>query len=256
MTAKLTVLFSALSIVAVLSTPNATASVIVYSGADAGQTTPNGPNSTSAQSSFLGAAGPVTKIDFETALTGVTITGGIISDTVFPACGLNFCGGNTTAGGSFYLTNSSGSGPTFNTTTFSFAAPISAFGAYVTGGQLTQTLTFADRTSQVIEVPHGAIGAGGMVFIGFTDFGKSITAVTLNTSSDSVGIDDVFFDRPVAAVPEPSTWAMMILGFAGVGFLAYRRKSTSALMAATPARCARSAKGSLPLFFATRRGCN
>jgi hypothetical protein len=27
-----------------------------------------------------------------------------------------------------------------------------------------------------------------------------------------------------AAVPEPSTWAMMILGFAGVGFMAYRRK--------------------------------
>jgi hypothetical protein len=29
----------------------------------------------------------------------------------------------------------------------------------------------------------------------------------------------------VAAVPEPSTWAMMILGFFGVGFMAYRRKS-------------------------------
>jgi hypothetical protein len=29
----------------------------------------------------------------------------------------------------------------------------------------------------------------------------------------------------VSAVPEPSTWAMMILGFAGVGFMAYRRKS-------------------------------
>ncbi|WFU18735.1 PEPxxWA-CTERM sorting domain-containing protein [Bradyrhizobium sp. CB3481] len=27
------------------------------------------------------------------------------------------------------------------------------------------------------------------------------------------------------AVPEPSTWAMMILGFAGVGFIAYRRRS-------------------------------
>jgi hypothetical protein len=26
------------------------------------------------------------------------------------------------------------------------------------------------------------------------------------------------------AVPEPSTWAMMILGFMGVGFLAYRRR--------------------------------
>jgi hypothetical protein len=29
----------------------------------------------------------------------------------------------------------------------------------------------------------------------------------------------------VGAVPEPSTWAMMIFGFAGVGFTAYRRKS-------------------------------
>jgi hypothetical protein len=29
-------------------------------------------------------------------------------------------------------------------------------------------------------------------------------------------------------VPEPSTWAMMILGFCGVGFLAYRRKSNPA----------------------------
>jgi PEP-CTERM motif len=35
-----------------------------------------------------------------------------------------------------------------------------------------------------------------------------------------------------AAVPEPSTWAMMILGFAGLGFMAYRRKSKPALMAA------------------------
>jgi hypothetical protein len=35
-----------------------------------------------------------------------------------------------------------------------------------------------------------------------------------------------------AAVPEASTWAMMVLGFAGVGFLGYRRKSKSALMAA------------------------
>jgi hypothetical protein len=33
-------------------------------------------------------------------------------------------------------------------------------------------------------------------------------------------------------VPEPSTWAMMILGFAGVGFMTYRRKSKPALIAA------------------------
>ncbi len=38
----------------------------------------------------------------------------------------------------------------------------------------------------------------------------------------------------IRGVPEPSTWAMMILGFAGIGFMAYRRscKSTMALSAA------------------------
>jgi hypothetical protein len=35
-----------------------------------------------------------------------------------------------------------------------------------------------------------------------------------------------------SGVPEQSTWAMMILGFAGIGFMAYRRKSKPAMMAA------------------------
>jgi hypothetical protein len=34
-----------------------------------------------------------------------------------------------------------------------------------------------------------------------------------------------------AGVPESSMWAMMILGFARVGFVAYRRMSKPALMA-------------------------
>lgn len=33
------------------------------------------------------------------------------------------------------------------------------------------------------------------------------------------------FNVTVAAVPEPATWAMMLIGFCGVGFLAYRRKT-------------------------------
>jgi hypothetical protein len=36
----------------------------------------------------------------------------------------------------------------------------------------------------------------------------------------------------VGAVPEPSTWAMMLLGFAGIGFVSYRRKSKPARIAA------------------------
>lgn len=34
----------------------------------------------------------------------------------------------------------------------------------------------------------------------------------------------------VAAVPEPSTWAMMVFGFAGVGFMAYRRRSNGSVL--------------------------
>jgi hypothetical protein len=30
----------------------------------------------------------------------------------------------------------------------------------------------------------------------------------------------------IGAVPEPTTWAMMLIGFAGLGFMAYRRKTS------------------------------
>ena len=42
-------------------------------------------------------------------------------------------------------------------------------------------------------------------------------------SQGSIGLDSV----SVAAVPEPSTWAMIMLGFAGIGFMAYRRKGNT-----------------------------
>jgi hypothetical protein len=34
---------------------------------------------------------------------------------------------------------------------------------------------------------------------------------------------------PLAPVPEPSTWAMLLIGFAGIGFAAYRHRSRSKL---------------------------
>ncbi|AUC94710.1 hypothetical protein CWS35_10885 [Bradyrhizobium sp. SK17] len=37
------------------------------------------------------------------------------------------------------------------------------------------------------------------------------------------------FVPQVAAIPEPSTWAMMILGFAGIGFMVYRRRNAPAM---------------------------
>jgi hypothetical protein len=52
--------------------------------------------------------------------------------------------------------------------------------------------------------------------------------VTGNGTADLSVISSPSFS---SAVPEPSTWAMMTLGFAGVGFMAYRRKSKPVLMA-------------------------
>jgi hypothetical protein len=50
-------------------------------------------------------------------------------------------------------------------------------------------------------------------------------------SDFSSGFDSVVIST-VDAVPEPATWAMMLLGFAGVGFMAYRRKSKPVALAA------------------------
>jgi PEP-CTERM motif-containing protein len=49
--------------------------------------------------------------------------------------------------------------------------------------------------------------------------------------SNLVSLEVLDAVSPVAAIPEPSTWAMMILGFAGVGYMTYRRRKTAALAA-------------------------
>jgi hypothetical protein len=41
----------------------------------------------------------------------------------------------------------------------------------------------------------------------------------------------VQFDGVASAVPEPSTWAMLILGFAGIGAMTYRRRKSAMLAA-------------------------
>jgi hypothetical protein len=61
-------------------------------------------------------------------------------------------------------------------------------------------------------------------------FAASAGPYTFSLNFDGQGVpaaDFVLDNASVAAVPEASTWAMMILGFVGVGFLAYRRRETS-----------------------------
>jgi hypothetical protein len=66
-----------------------------------------------------------------------------------------------------------------------------------------------------------------------TTSGVQISGLIDPTFSTSASGGQFIFSPGVfdatASVPEPSTWAMMLLGFAGVGFMAYRRKSKPAL---------------------------
>jgi hypothetical protein len=67
----------------------------------------------------------------------------------------------------------------------------------------------------------------GFYYSGWLD---SLTALDVNGNYTFTGEIGGF--RIGSPVPEPSTWAMLLIGFAGIGFAAYRRKSKPALMAA------------------------
>jgi hypothetical protein len=102
-------------------------------------------------------------------------------------------------------------------------------GAYEMFDNAGHTAFFTLATSGGSVQTEGFAAAGSTVSIEYLP----ISTVPTNQTFWDFAIDNVTFNQPLtSAVPEPSTWAMMILGFAGVGFMAYRRKSKPALMAA------------------------
>jgi hypothetical protein len=70
----------------------------------------------------------------------------------------------------------------------------------------------------------------GFFPFGFAGFNPTVPAIyTIDLTMDSATgspLGSVEIQVDVGAVPEPSTWAMMILGFCGLGFMAYRRKQS------------------------------
>jgi hypothetical protein len=73
---------------------------------------------------------------------------------------------------------------------------------------------FVVGSSSVLDVPVNAT----TLYLGFPDaLGFNDPPGYYNDNTGSITVQ-------ISAVPEPATWAMMLLGFAGVGFMAYRRK--------------------------------
>lgn len=97
-------------------------------------------------------------------------------------------------------------------------------------------------SSNGIEVYWNGSLAGS--YTGFTSLNNAWTLETITvtgTGSDklefrAVGASDSYGGSldaiSIAAIPEPSIWAMLILGFAGVGFLGYRRRNQAKTLSA------------------------
>ncbi|MEH2628557.1 hypothetical protein V1292_006612 [Bradyrhizobium sp. AZCC 1719] len=103
-----------------------------------------------------------------------------------------------------------------------FAGPVTAFsldfgtfGSYDVTFLLSNGQTFTRSTTPGVYETNN--------FFGATD-STPFTTVLLTSADESLFLNNVKFGAAVAAVPEPSTWAMMILGFAGVCALACRRR--------------------------------
>jgi hypothetical protein len=112
---------------------------------------------------------------------------------------------------------------------------------------LSSAISFSYDPTTHFLVVGGASDGAGSIFIqpaSSSDFYLNIQNFTTNPTVEQLGyvessIPDGYFYTPAndpgsitAAVPEPSTWAMMILGFVGVGVMAYRRKSKPGMLAA------------------------
>jgi len=74
-----------------------------------------------------------------------------------------------------------------------------------------------------VDIPLVPANAGFSTYTyNFTTTGGNLVFTELGPSDQQGNLLD---NVVLTAVPEPSTWAMMLLGFMGVGFMAYRRKS-------------------------------
>jgi PEP-CTERM motif len=103
---------------------------------------------------------------------------------------------------------------------------------------MTLTLTNGPNTFTEALVTNGSFGAPFFNFSDVAPISCGGVAVAICDPADVGVTNGASFSSPVtitidipAAVPEPSTWAMMILGFAGVGFMAYRRRKPAAALA-------------------------
>jgi hypothetical protein len=124
--------------------------------------------------------------------------------------------------------------PLFTTLTFTFS-DVSVFNAFSFQaafdkkqvGESTDILvTWYDQNGASGQIPFLNVDLNGLSpSLGIeSTLGSTLSKVVIYDAEGFKQLKQFAFQGNVAPVPEASTWAMMILGFVGVGFLAYRRR--------------------------------
>lgn len=105
----------------------------------------------------------------------------------------------------------------FGNFTWAIQSTASNGGSGFAGAELKFTITDTSGliTFGTTSSSTGPNGSANCPSSGCTSIAVPFAADVTNDGTGAIGA--------VAAVPEPSTWAMMILGFFGLGFMAYRK---------------------------------
>ena len=133
---------------------------------------------------------------------------------------------NANASGQANITAVDGS---FNTLTFSLAGgtfTTATFDVMGTGTLLIQALL---NGVNVGTQQSFALSANGTNFLGITAQGSELFNGFTLSGANLTDVRQVRLAGVQTAVPEPGTWAMMLVGFAAIGFSMRRRRSQASM---------------------------
>jgi PEP-CTERM motif len=187
-------------------------------------------------------------VDFTAALADTSISLAFREDPAFfsvsdiTVTDLTNPGGNLLTNGDFSLGPVGSDTPvgwTFQNTFGADASGVVDSGCGVGGGNcwFDGSVQAYDALSQTVATHIGDVF---QVSFAATDNGPLNTFSALSTNGNTTGtggngIDILVFAQaapPPLNTPEPSTWAMMVLGFAGLGFMGWRGSRKTAALAA------------------------
>jgi hypothetical protein len=184
-----------------LAIPDARAMIVMVDGRDAPWDSAKNPSFSYNESGSVGSA--------------------LVAADPFSTYRISYLSGFTQTNSGYPLSDASGCCVAFGPT---FDGP----GQYTTTG--------ASGLYPDLQALLGAFVDGSGTIIGHPFFigdGPVLVTAPAGTVDLSLGVNDTFFSDnlgslqvSVSAVPEPSSWAMMILGFLGIGALAFCRRQS------------------------------